>query len=379
MTLEVELKLGPFTDLKADVIDKGKCTGCGSCVAVCPTQVIKFIDDIPTLQEVPGEIPEGEPPVGKCIECKLCYFVCPVTESLEPRMQELFGTEDVFGTYLNLYKAKTEVPEIAEVAQDGGIVSTILAFAFQKGLIDGAIVSEASEENPWVPKPKIITSYEELMKSAGTRYSLSPNIISLAQYREVVEELLAKHPVGEDWLRLAFVGTPCQAHGIRKMHNALEGADIRPANLVVLNIGLFCMENFDAKKLHQLILDKTGATIDQIRKMDIKKGALHIFPKDGGDAKTIPLEETTEAVRSGCHSCEDLTAWYADISVGSIGTPGGWSTVFVRTQKGKDIFEGAVRANMIKKESLTEKGESLLRRLTSKKQETGKKYKETHV
>ena len=379
MTLEVELKLGPFTDLKADVIDKGKCTGCGSCVAVCPTQVIKFIDDIPTLQEVPGEIPEGEPPVGKCIECKLCYFVCPVTESLAPRMQELFGTEDVFGTYLNLYKAKTEVPEIAEVAQDGGIVSTILAFAFQKGLIDGAIVSEASEENPWVPKPKIITSYEELMKSAGTRYSLSPNIISLAQYREVVEELLAKHPVGEDWLRLAFVGTPCQAHGIRKMHNALEGADIRPANLVVLNIGLFCMENFDAKKLHQLILDKTGATIDQIRKMDIKKGALHIFPKDGGDAKTIPLEETTEAVRSGCHSCEDLTAWYADISVGSIGTPGGWSTVFVRTQKGKDIFEGAVRANMIKKESLTEKGESLLRRLTSKKQETGKKYKETHA
>ncbi len=379
MTLEVELKLGPFTDLKADVIDKGKCTGCGSCVAVCPTQVIKFIDDIPTLQEVPGEIPEGEPPVGKCIECKLCYFVCPVTESLEPRMQELFGTEDVFGTYLNLYKAKTKVPEIAEVAQDGGIVSTILAFAFQKGLIDGAIVSEASEENPWVPKPKIITSYEELMKSAGTRYSLSPNIISLAQYREVVEELLVKHPVGEDWLRLAFVGTPCQAHGIRKMHNALEGADIRPANLVVLNIGLFCMENFDAKKLHQLILDKTGATIDQIRKMDIKKGALHIFPKDGGDAKTIPLEETTEAVRSGCHSCEDLTAWYADISVGSIGTPGGWSTVFVRTQKGKDIFEGAVRANMIKKESLTEKGESLLRRLTSKKQETGKKYKETHV
>lgn len=379
MTLEVELKLGPFTDLKADVIDKGTCTGCGSCVAVCPTQVIKFIDDIPTLQEVPGEIPEGEPPVGKCIECKLCYFVCPVTESLEPRMQELFGTEDVCGTYLNLYKAKTEVPEIAEVAQDGGIVSTILAFAFQKGLIDGAIVSEVSEENPWVPKPKIITSYEELMKSAGTRYSLSPNIISLAQYREVVEELLAKHPVGEDWLRLAFVGTPCQALGIRKMHNALEGADIRPANLVVLNIGLFCMENFDAKKLHQLIFEKTGVTVDQIRKMDIKKGALHIFPKNGGDTKTIPLEETTEAVRSGCHSCEDLTAWYADISVGSIGTPGGWSTVFVRTQKGKDIFGGAVRANMIKKESLTEKGESLLRRLTSKKQETGKKYKETHA
>ncbi len=379
MTVEVELKVGPFTDLKADVIDKGTCTGCGSCVSVCPTQVVKFIDEIPTLQETPGEVPEGEPPVGKCIECKLCYFVCPVTESLAPRMEELFSTENVFGTYLNLYKAKTEVPEIVEVAQDGGIVSTIIAYAFQQGLIDGAIVSVTSEDDPWVPEPKIITSYEDLLKSAGTRYSLSPNIASLAQYRETVEELLAQRPVGEDWLRLAFVGTPCQALGVRKMHNALEGAEIRPANLITLNIGLFCMENFDAAKLHQLIQEKTGLKVDQIRKMDIKKGALHIFPMGDEEAKTIPLEETTAAVKSGCHSCEDLTSWYADISVGSIGTPGGWSTVFVRTQKGKDIFEGAVRAKMIKKESLTEKGENLLRRLTSKKQETGKKYKESHA
>jgi coenzyme F420 hydrogenase subunit beta len=373
----VELKIGPFEDLKKDVIDKGTCTGCGSCVSVCPTQVIKFVDDVPTLQERPGEVPEGEPPLGKCIECKLCYFVCPVTESLAPRMQELFGAKDVFGTYLNLYKAKTEVPEIAEVGQDGGIVSTILAYAFQQGLIDGAIVAVPSEENPWIPKPKVITSYEEVLKSAGTRYSLSPNIISLAQYRDAVEELLAHHPVGEDWLRVAFVGTPCQILGIKKMQNALEGAEIRPANLITLTIGLFCMENFDVAKLHQLIEEKTGLTVDQVRKMNIKKGALHIFPKGEGEAKSIPLEETKEAVRSGCHSCEDLTSWYADISVGSIGSPTGWSTVFLRTPKGKEIFAGAVREKMISKEPLTEKDVNQLRRLTSKKQETGKKYKES--
>jgi len=172
-------------------------------------------------------------------------------------MQELFGTEDVFGTYQNLYKAKTEVPEIAEVAQDGGIVSTLLAYAFKQGLIDGAIVSVTSEDDPWIPEPKIITSYEELLKSAGTRYSLSPNIASLAQYREAVEELLAQRSVGEDWLRLAFVGTPCQALGVRKMQIAIEGAEIRPANLINLNIGLFCMENFDSAKLHKLIQEKT--------------------------------------------------------------------------------------------------------------------------
>lgn len=370
MTVEVELKVGNWEELKTDVIDKGTCTGCGSCVSVCPTQVIKFVDDTPTLQERPGEIPGGEPPEGKCIECKLCYFICPVTESLTPRMQDLFDVEDVLGLYLNLYKAKTDVPEIASVAQDGGIVSTILAYAFQQLIIDGAIVSVASEENPWIPRPKVITSYEEVLKSAGTRYSLSPNIVSLAQYREVVDELLAQRPVGEDWLRLAFVGTPCQALGVRKLQYALAGAAIRPANLITLSIGLFCMENFDAAKLHQLIKEKTGLAVEQISKMDIKKGALHIYPKDGEEAKTIPLEETKDAVRSGCHSCEDLTCWYADISVGSIGTPTGWSTVLVRTEKGKEVFDGAVRANMLTKEQLSEKGLKSLRRLAQRKRES---------
>jgi coenzyme F420 hydrogenase subunit beta len=373
MAVQTEIKVDTFEGLKADVIDKGMCTGCGSCVSVCPTQVIKFVDDVPTLQERPGEVPEGEPPIGKCIECKLCYFGCPVTESLTPRMQELFGSEDVLVNYVNVYKAKTEVPEIAEVAQDGGIVSTILAYAFQQGLIDGAIVALPSEKNPWIPQPKIITSYEEVLKSAGTRYSLSPNIASLAQYRDVVEELLAHHPVGEDWLRLAFIGTPCQMLGVRKLQNALEGAEIRPTNLITLNIGLFCMENFDAAKLNQLIKEKTGLTDKQIRKMDIKKGALHIFPKGGEEVKTIPLEETIEAVRSGCHSCKDLTAWYADISIGSIGSPAGWSTVFARTEKGKEIFDGVVREKMITKETLTPKEDKLLRRLANKKMERSAK------
>jgi coenzyme F420 hydrogenase subunit beta len=373
MTVQTEIKVGNFEDLKTDVIDKGKCTGCGSCVSVCPTQVIKFVDDIPTLQERPGEVPEGEPPIGKCIECKLCYFGCPVTESLAPRMQELFGSEDVLGNYINVYKAKTEVPEIAEVAQDGGIVSTVLAYALQQGIIDGAIVSVPSKENPWIPQPKIITSYEELLKAAGTRYSLSPNIASLSQYRDVVEELLAQRPIGEDWLRLAFVGTPCQTLGVRKLQSALDGADIRPTNLITLTIGLFCMENFDATKLHQLIKEKIDLTVDQIRKMDIKKGALQAFPKDGGDARTIPLEETKEAVRSGCHSCEDLTAWYADISVGSIGTPAGWSTVFARTEKGKEVLEGLIREKMIKKEPLSPEGNKTLRRLATRKMESSTK------
>jgi coenzyme F420 hydrogenase subunit beta len=44
----------------------------------------------------------------------------------------------------------------------------------------------------------------------------------------------------------------------------------------------------------------------------------------------------------GCHVCLDYVATLADISTGSVGSPDGWSTVFVRTKKGQEVWNRAV-------------------------------------
>ena len=44
-------------------------------------------------------------------------------------------------------------------------------------------------------------------------------------------------------------------------------------------------------------------------------------------------------VRAGCGFCDDLVSRLADISIGSIGSPDGYSTVIVRSERGEKLLE----------------------------------------
>ncbi len=47
-------------------VDNAKCTGCGSCVDVCPQQAITMHDDLAMINE------------DLCIQCGTCAEICPV-------------------------------------------------------------------------------------------------------------------------------------------------------------------------------------------------------------------------------------------------------------------------------------------------------------
>ena len=55
-----------------------------------------------------------------------------------------------------------------------------------------------------------------------------------------------------------------------------------------------------------------------------------------------------------CHFCEDLTSDYADISVGSIGSGDGWSSVITRSKEADDLYNKAVKAKLIESKNLKE-------------------------
>ncbi len=46
-------------------IDEEKCTGCGACASVCPTEAINVNEKAKVDEE-------------KCIECSVCIDECPV-------------------------------------------------------------------------------------------------------------------------------------------------------------------------------------------------------------------------------------------------------------------------------------------------------------
>ena len=157
------------------------------------------------------------------------------------------------------------------------------------------------------------------------------------------------------------------------MINALEKGGLFPSGVpffknIKYKIGLFCMEAFSYEGILSLIKEKFEQDFTRVTKMDISGGKFIIY-LDSGEDLNVPLKEIKSYARHNCHYCEDLTADYADISVGSIGSPSGWSTVITRNEKGEKIYKDAVQAGLIESKSLKDikPGQPLLERIAGSK------------
>ena len=305
-----------------------KCVGCATCVIVCPFGCLEYADGRPRL-------------VGECKACGVCAQVCPrYSFSMEALEKLTFGRErnpdEEFGIYRRLIAAQTTDVEIGRVCQDGGVVTTLLKYALESGLIDGAALSGISEDEPLKPKPKLALTVGDIISCAGTRYSYSPNMLA---FKEGVN-MGKKH--------LALVGTPCQIQAARMIqHSPLK----RYANALKLTIGLFCTESFDYKGLvNGLLRGEMGINPEDVEGMNIK-GDLMVRLKDGG-VRRIPLEKAKKYAWN-CSLCGDFSAELADISVGGLGL-NGWSLTVVRTEKGEELFDGAVAEGLLRVRAINE-------------------------
>jgi len=306
-----------YLDLKSEVWDTGICSGCGACVAVCPADAISFKE---------GEMVTSPVSNGYCkqatdsVPCGACYAACPRTT--EQPKEEL-------GDYLEMVAAKAaiDVPH----RQSGGAVTAILAHALDTGLIDAVVTVT---EDRWTLRPSsvVITKSEVLIGQAGSRYNWWVPL--LAALKTAV--------VGRKCTKIAVVGVPCVVQALARIRSS-DNDLLRPyARAIRLVVGLFCTESFDYAALVQGKL-KARYRIEpnEIRKLDVK-GKLEIAKQDGSTT-IVPLAELDDCIRKGCHYCTDLTAVYADVSAGAIGSPAGSTTLVVRTPAGKGFVDSAVR------------------------------------
>ena len=67
------------------------------------------------------------------------------------------------------------------------------------------------------------------------------------------------------------------------------------------------------------------------------------------DASTKELEPY---MSKPCQYCIDYVAELADISVGAVGSPDGWTTVIIRSELGQKLFDSAVRSKAIEAASI---------------------------
>ncbi len=324
-----------YLNLKEEVWDNNICSGCGACVAVCPVDNIyfkeespvKFVCDECACIITPAE--EVEHPVSAefCkvtlydVPCGACYDACPRTKN-----KTIPAIKKGIGKIIQCLKAKSKIE--VDNAQSGGVVSAILANAFDEGLIDGAIVMI---EDKWTMEPKsyLATSKEDVLKSSGSRYNWNIPILKALKDAIMVRKLN----------KLAIVGTPCVMNAVYQIM-ASNNDLLKPfKDAIRLKIGLFCFETYNYDKMMNKFEEK-GINPWNVYKMEIEKGKLVVKLIDGNTIE-FKLKDVEDAMREGCKVCGDFTGIVSDISIGNIGTPSGYSTVLIRNEWGKGFFDRA--------------------------------------
>ena len=326
-----------WKELYDEVITAGLCTGCAGCVVSCPHDVIGY-DHVAGgykpfhLEDELGPTNCGHGEKG----CTTCTRACPRYSIWEAQADDhLFGRvrqpDEVAGIYSDVLLTRASDEHVNETGQDGGLVSAILIWAMQHDYIDAALVSYLEgDKSSWKAVPGVAATPEQVLESAGSRYTYSANTLALD---EAVE---AGHK------RLALVGMSCQSSVPPVMWSRKAGKISKP---IVFNLGLLCSKTFDDAIFEELFWAKYGLAREHMVKMNIK-GVFQIWMDDGAYHE-INLKECHAWTRDGCTHCPDFAAEHADISCGGIGENANWTLTIVRTELGREIIDRMVAEGVI--------------------------------
>lgn len=163
--------------------------------------------------------------------------------------------------------------------------------------------------------------------------------------------------------KTAIVGTPCTIMAASKIQHYTQTP-------IEFKLGLFCMENFSYSYFEQLLQEYDTSFID-VEKFRIEKGFAFIYLKNGKQRK-IPLSTAKTVVRKNCNICTELTSETSDVSVGSIGSESGWSTIIIRTPKGEEVIDNAIKDGYLEAKELTPSQQKLLEKIAANKTKTNK-------
>jgi coenzyme F420 hydrogenase subunit beta len=320
-----------FSHLIQEVQEKGLCHHCGACVAFCTAINYGALEL--------GE--DGRPRYrdkDKCIECGICHSICPEIHELDEDVKNLVSWSAPLGPVRGIAVSRAFDPGVRARATDGGVVTALLLYLFDRGHIDAAIVSRTV--SPFQRQPWLALSREDIIAAAGFHFDTLPSLKHFSEmYSTYSPSILGLKDVAKKPLtRVAFVGTPCQINAVRRM----EVLGVVPSETIKYHFGLFCAGNFQFGPEERLQLENMGNfRWDAVAKVNLKEELMiHL---ENREVRTIPLEKLDFMKRYACQFCEDYAAEYADLSFGGLGAPQGWTTVIARSTLGQEVMDNARR------------------------------------
>jgi coenzyme F420 hydrogenase subunit beta len=309
-----------FWDLEKAVIDADRCVQCGVCVAACPTDSIGLgEDDLPKL-------------VKMCTGCSLCWDFCPRGGLRHEATWKIMGNDEARSVegIGHVYESYTAcVDPMIRGAQDGGVVSALLISLLEAGEIDGALVARESASEPWKGEAFLARTPEEVRECAGSFYNQT---LALAHV-DFEGYDLPPNP------RIAVVGTPCEVEGIKAMQARPWTWGSSRVEEITLTIALLCTKSFNYEKLMlEEIRERRDVDLEEVGRVDVMRGKLIVQDREGETIFEEPIRDFYGAALKGCDECADFMGHAADISVGSVGSTDGYSSVLIRTEEGLEAW-----------------------------------------
>ena len=300
------------------------CAQCGTCIGVCPYDAIQVLrnsrgDFVPILNR------------EKCRECGLCVRACP-GRSLYLNKLDASGDGSLLGHFINTYIGCSTDEEIKQKSASGGVITSLLVFALEHKLIDGALVVRMNRKRPLDPEVIIARTRDDTISAAQSKYFPVPVDIAL---KKIIDQRG----------KFVVVGLPCHIRGAKAAETIITGMRKK----IVLHIGLFCgcSVNFSATKF---LLQRLGIKEEEVSELSYRSGEWpggFLVKLKNGTKKFISKSSYSfinflfPPVR--CTLCTDMTNELADISVGDAWLPGltKKAIVITRSLKGEKIFHDA--------------------------------------
>lgn len=317
--------MSSYKDLNKHVITKNLCCYCGTCVGVCPKNVLVAENETITVAT-----PEA------CIECSLCFKSCPghgfdYPLATHDIFQKEYKNNSALGIYCKILKGYSTDNYISSRASSGGLLTAVILYLLQEKLIDGVIGIAIEGTNGY--KPAILRSKAEIIDAMQSKYTLIPVNEAIKYIAKAKGKYVA-------------VGLPCQIQGLRK---AVSASPLLK-DKIYCYLGLFCGFNMSHDATDYLV-QKSKFKKDEIQSLEYRgrfkgktgfrittiNGEKFFIEKHG---YTI-LNILYSPVR--CWKCYDFTNEFSDISFGDAWEmqqegEGGYSRIITRTDLGESII-----------------------------------------
>lgn len=303
------------------------CTGCGSCVYICPVNAIKY-------EINKNGFFEAYVDSDKCVNCGKCQRVC--SRFLKDEGKSIKNGE--------LIAAKTKKEDILKTTTSGGIAYEIAKYGLQNGYkIFGTIYDYRKN----MAKAIIIDNMEELDKTKGSKYVQSKTDSAIKQLMEDCKK--------NKTAKYMIFGMPCQIAGIS---NLIKFEKIENK---ILKVDLFChgvpsyliwnkylnqvKKNFNLKQIQECNFRSKYYGWHQYCIELIDNTGNRVYLHDG-KSEFYKLFFDSILLNKSCYDCafrKDTT--YADIRLGDYwgnkyyNNQTGISAVVINTKEGQKLIK----------------------------------------